>query len=360
MNRREHFLFDVPVKSLFHLIAALLVTVTATASPAAIRWSQLAPLPDPLGVAGPFAGVSGGVLLVAGGANFPEKMPWAGGRKIWHDTSFVLEEPDGRWKIAGRIPHPRGYGVSVSHQDAVICVGGSDANRHYADAFRLQWQAGKLSVKTLPALPMPLANMSGAVVANILYLAGGSESPGEQSATNRFLALDLDADRSAWRELDRVPGKPRLLAAAASHNGAFYLLGGVALEPNADGKNARVYLREALRYRPGEGWTRLADLPRPSVAAPSPAPVLDGRILLLAGDDGSRAGFTPPDQHPGFPKTILAYDPALNHWSEAGELPAPRATAPCVAWRGMFVVPSGEVRPGVRSPEVWAWRDTEK
>ncbi len=143
---------------------------------------------------------------------------------------------------------------------------------------------------------------------------------------------------------------------AAAHNGAFYLLGGVALAPNAEGKTTRVYLREALRYRPGDEWTRLADLPKPSVAAPSPAPVVDGRILLLAGDDGSRAGFTPLDQHPGFPKTILAYDPALNRWSESGEVPAPRATVPCVEWRGMFVVPSGEMRPGVRSPEVWSLR----
>jgi hypothetical protein len=28
-------------------------------------------------------------------------------------------------------------------------------------------------------------------------------------------------------------------------------------------------------------------------------------------------------------------------------------TAALTAWRGGFVTPSGEVRPGVRSPEVW-------
>ena len=70
----------------------------------------------------------------------------------------------------------------------------------------------------------------------------------------------------------------------------------------------------------------------------------------------SRAGFTPVEKHPGFPKQILAYDPALDRWSEAGETPAPRATVPCVEWRSAFIVPSGEVRPGVRSPEVWSFR----
>ena len=52
------------------------------AQPAALTWKQLPPLPDKLGFAGSFAGVSGGALIVAGGANFPEAMPWAGGPKV--------------------------------------------------------------------------------------------------------------------------------------------------------------------------------------------------------------------------------------------------------------------------------------
>lgn len=338
-------------------IALLVVlAIPAAESRNALRWSQLPPLPEPLGVAGAFAGVSGGALLVAGGANFPDKMPWEGGKKVWHDTVFVLEQPDGQWRKAGQLPRPLAYGVSVSHQDAVICVGGSDATRHYADTFRLRWRGGQLVIESLPALPMPLANMSGAVVSNYLCIAGGTETPGERWATNRFWVLALDDDHPSWHGIDSIPGPPRLLATAVAFNGVFYLLGGVALAPNAEGKTTRVYLREALRYRPREGWARLADLPKPSVAAPSPAPVVDGRILLLAGDDGSRAGFAPLAQHPDFPKIVLAYDPAHNRWSESGEVPAPRATVPCVEWRGMFVVPSGEVRPGVRLPEVWSLR----
>jgi len=333
------------------LIASLHPTLAASS---ALQWQQLPPLPDPLGVAGPFAGVSGGALLVAGGANFPDRMPWEGGKKVWHDTVFVLEQPSGRWENAGKLPRPLGYGVSVSHADAVICIGGSDLARHYADAFRLRWRRGGLIIEPLPPLPIPLANMSGALVSNTVYLAGGTESPGEQRAIHRFFALDLDMRQPAWRELEPVPGRPRLLATAATHQNAFYLFGGAALEPNAEGKVARVHLREALRYRPGHGWMRLADLPKPSVGAPSPAPVVDGRVWLLAGDDGSHASVGPVEGHPGFAKTILAYDPTLDRWGEAGEVPAPRATAPCVEWRGRFVVPGGEVRPGVRSPEVWS------
>jgi N-acetylneuraminic acid mutarotase len=327
------------------------------ATPAAetkLTWSPLAPLPEKLGVAGAFAGVSGGALLVAGGANFPDQMPWQGGRKVWHDSVFVLETPTGPWKKAGQLPHPLGYGVSVSHKHAVICVGGSDATRHYADAFQLRWRSGALAIEPLPALPMPLANMSGALAGQVLYIAGGTEAPGEQCATNRFFALNLSARQPAWSELPPVPGPPRLLAAAAAHNDAFYLFGGATLAPNAEGKVVRAYLRESWRFRPGPGWERLDDLPRPCVAAPSPAPFVAGKFLLLAGDDGSRAGFSPVKKHPGFANGILAYAPASGRWSAGGEVPAPRATAPCVEWRGRWVVPSGELRPGVRSPEVWS------
>ena len=55
-------------------------------------------------------------------ANFPAKKPWEGGTKIWHDAVFVLERPDGAWQHAGKLPRPLGYGVSVTHKDALVCV----------------------------------------------------------------------------------------------------------------------------------------------------------------------------------------------------------------------------------------------
>lgn len=326
----------------------------ALAALAAADWSQLPAFPDKVGVAGPFAGVSGGALLVGGGANFPERMPWEGGKKIWHDSVYVLEAPTGNWLAAGKLPRPLGYGVSVSHGDALICAGGSDAQRHYADTFRLHWRRGKLVTEFLPALPLALANMSGALAGDVLYIAGGAEVPGELWATNLFFALDLSAHQLTWRELERVPGPPRLLATAATHQDTFYLFGGATLAPNTEGKVTRRYLRDAFSYRPSHGWRRLADLPKPSVAAPAPAPWVNGKFLLLGGDDGAHVDFVPPDKHPGFPKSILAYDPERDEWSEVDSMKAARVTTACIEWRERLVIPSGEVRPGVRSPEVWA------
>src|SRR5688572_7918347 len=75
-------------------------TPAAYAPLATLTWTSLPPLPDPLGFAGPYAGVSNGALLVAGGANFPEGPPWEGHPKVWHDRIFVLERPDGQWRQA--------------------------------------------------------------------------------------------------------------------------------------------------------------------------------------------------------------------------------------------------------------------
>lgn len=330
-------------------------TPTNSSAPSLLDWTRLPPLPDPLGVAAPFAGVSGGALLVAGGANFPNGFPWQGGKKVWHDEVFVLTETNAAWRSVGRLPRPLAYGLSVTTTGGVLCVGGSDPERHYAEAFLLSWSLRGLETKSLPSLPLPLANAAGALVGSTVFIAGGTDQPGELAALNLCFTLDLTVSPLGWKELVPCPGKPRILPVTAALDGAFYLAGGAALEPT-NGHIARVYLRDVWRYRAGQGWIRLADLPKPSVAAPSPAPTMDSSFFIVGGDDGSLARFQPVEKHPGFPKTILAYDTRTDAWRFAGEVPAARATAPVVAWHSGFVIPSGEARPGVRSPEVWTLR----
>ncbi len=330
----------------------MMVTIFAGADALAGEWKQLPSLPDKEGFAGPFAGVSNDALLVAGGANFPDKKPWDGGKKIWYDSVFVLEKPDGEWKNAGKLPRPLGYGVSVTHGDSVVCVGGSDADRHYADAFRLDWKTGKLVTTKLPSLPKPLANACGALVGDNLYVAGGQEKPDSKDTAKTAWRLDLSAKEPKWRQIDACPGSGRMLAVAAGFDGAFWIVGGVDLVVGKGEKIERRYLKDAYRYDPDKGWKRVADLPYPVVAAPSPAPADASGFYILGGDDGSQVGVD-PEKHRGFGKKVLRYDMKSNKWVEAGEVSAPRVTVPCVMWNRTWVVPSGEMRPGVRSPEVW-------
>ena len=63
-----------------------------------LEWTQLPSIPDREGFAGPFAGVSGGALLVAGGANFPDKKPWEGGTKVWRTDPPPLPPFPREWR----------------------------------------------------------------------------------------------------------------------------------------------------------------------------------------------------------------------------------------------------------------------
>ena len=322
---------------------------------AEISWRPLPALPDAEGFAGSFAGVSGGALLVAGGANFPDAPPWRGGTKTWYDGIFALDRPDGAWRVAGRLPRPNGYGVSLSIPEGLVCIGGGDAEAHFREAFVLRVFEEGLVNEPLPPLPRPCAYMAGAVLDGVLHVCGGTEKPDATEAMPAFWALDMREEKPAWRELPACPGPARILAVMGAHDGALYLFSGAALKAGADGRPEREWLRDAWKYTAASRtWKRIADLPRVAVAAPGPAPVVEGRLLVVGGDDGANAAFEPKDEHPGFPRGILAYDPARDEWSGAGEAPFSLVTTVLVEWQGRLVIPGGEARPGKRSPQVWS------
>jgi solute:Na+ symporter, SSS family len=336
---------------------------SATGSPAdTLEWTALPPLPDPVGFASPFAGVSNRALIVAGGANFPEGLPWEGGRKIWHDRVFVLERPDGQWQeLQQRLPRPLGYGVSLTTPHGVLCIGGSDAQNHFPDVFLLKWIDRSLVVEELPPLPTPLANMCGAMIGSVVFVAGGTEGHDDTEGSSHFFSMDLAAPERGWTALEPWPGPGRMLAVAGAQDSSFFLISGVALSAGPDGRPVRQYLKDAYRYTPGRGWRRVADLPHSVAAAPTPAiPVGNSHLLVIGGDDGSNVGFQPLEQHPGFRHDVVSYHAITDTWIISEEHPAPHVTTVVVPWNNGYVVPSGEVRPGVRSPDVHYTRPTQR
>lgn len=332
---------------------SLSIMILLTASAHALDWKELPAIPDKEGFAGMYAGVSGGALIAAGGANFPDKKPWEGGTKAWYDTVYVLEQPDGAWKKAGQLPTARGYGLSITTDEGVLCIGGADSTRHYADCFVLVWKDRKLTMKEVPALPQACANVTGARLGDTVYLAGGIATPTATQTLPGFWTLDLKNLARGWQSLPTWPGRPRMLAIGAANEGSFFIAGGTDLHADAEGKPARTYLKDGFRYTPGQGWKAIAELPQASVAPPVPSPGRAGGFLVLGGDDGANVNFEPKTKHPGFPHTVFAYDAAKDAWSAAGKMPFANVTNPATEWRGMTVVVSGEARPGVRSPAVW-------
>src|SRR5690606_14492974 len=318
----------------------------APASRGWYSWEQLAELPEPLGVAGPCAGVSNGALVVAGGAHFPVPL-LSGGRRVWTRATWALSSADRgelRWHTSDSLPQPRGYAVPFTVGDEVLCVGGGNAEEHFADVLSLRWVNGRVvTEERLPPLPEPVAFASGARVGEVLYIAGGLRAPGDSVAQRSFWSLDLTNPSAGWRLLDPWPGPARYDAVAASLNGAFYLFSGV--EPHSDGAGGISYdfLTDAYRYRPGEGWKRLADLPWPVAAAPSPAiPLGPSHLMVLGGNDGSLVGRTEElgDRHPGFRREALLYHTTTDTWVRGDSLPAAHVNTPTVAWGGRTVIPS--------------------
>jgi N-acetylneuraminic acid mutarotase len=186
-------------------------------------------------------------------------------------------------------------------------------------------------------------------------VAGGIATPDATNALLNFYALDLSKPESAWRELPSWPGPPRMLAVAAAIEDAFCVVGGAELVADERGAAKRRYLRDAYRFDPNHGWRTIASAPFSIAAAPSPAPTIaDVGFLIVGSDDGSRALFPPSPTHPGFSGEILLYSVTSDSWCRITTTPAPRATVPAVLWRGRWIIPSGEVRPGVRSSEVWS------
>jgi N-acetylneuraminic acid mutarotase len=197
------------------------------------------------------------------------------------------------------------------------------------------------------------------LVGDTLYVVGGQDRPDATGTVRTAYRIDLAAPNPSWQEIDPLPNHGRMLAVAAAFDGALWIVGGVDLVAGAEGRPQRRYLNDALRYDPGRGWRHVADLPHALAAAPSPAPADPSGFFILGGDDGSQTAVA-PDRHPGFDRTILRYDVATDRWVNAGELRAARVTTPCVRWNGSWVVPGGEARPGVRSPEVWRFTPQTK
>ncbi len=327
------------------------------------QWTELPPIPDALGFAGAFAGMSGNHLLVGGGANFPAGMPWDGGSKVWTDQVYSLElnadgtpTPGAVWQDAGRLPRPNGYGVAVTLPGGVLCVGGGDASNHFSSVMLLQLDSGKIKTVTLPDLPLPLANGAGVLLKDRVYVAGGQESPSSTTAVRGMWSMDPAAPAAGWREEAVWDGPGRILPVMAVRGSSIFLCSGAELNPSAEGKPVRTYLRDAHQFTPGKGWKRIADMPRAAVAAPSPAPAFgQSSFLVIGGDDGTLADFQPKSAHPGFGRGVLAYDTVIQAWSEPLRVPENlpvQVTAPVVPRGGGFLIVSGEVRPAVRTPAV--------
>lgn len=343
----------------------------------ALNWERFPDLPDREGFAGVFSGVvSEGdedFLVVAGGANFPDGRPWDDGKKIYYDTIYVLPlKEGGEWRVSEvTLPKKVGYGMSVSLETGKsLFMGGKNDEGALGEVLELSMSAGKVEIVEVGNLPRAMAEGVAAVVDGNVLIGGGGN--GEETQREIFKLKRSDPEVIEWESLGWPDeGRGRMYPVGGVKGGKFYLFGGRDFAESEEEKGERIFgldfLKDCWELDVAKGkWKRLADLPEARSAAPSMAvPVGASSLLMLGGvpveflreQVAARPEINGQGmEHPGFPSSILSYNTVTDRWSEAGSLPlegtfAP-VTTPVVFWGGKVIIPTGEIKPGVRSPQV--------
>ena len=339
----------------------------------ALEWDRLPDLPDREGFAGVFSGVVSengeDFLVVAGGANFPDGRPWEDGKKIYYDDIYVLPlKEGGEWeKSAATLPQAVGYGMSASLDDGSCWfMGGKNDSGCLRESYQVKVENGEVIVGRAPSLPVPFAEGLAAVVDGTLIVGAGTNG---DETIREFYSMN---DESEWETLSWPEGaRGRMYAVGGVKGGTFYLFGGRDNADSEEEKEDRIFgldfLKDAWELNVSSGqWKRLADMPEARSAAPSMAVPAGASSFLMLG--GVTVPFLAEQvaarpelngqgmEHPGFPGAILSYNTVTDRWAEAGSLPlegtfAP-VTTPVVFWNGKVIIPTGEIKPGVRSPQV--------
>ena len=230
-----------------------------------LRWTEAPALPG-IGVLLPFAGVSNGRVLLAGGSNFPNRPPAEGGKRHLCDEIYALDPSaaDPAWTLVGRLASPAGQGGSATVPAGVVCVGGLDAGgQPTGKSFLLSWQDGRTVIRPLPDLPAAAKEPAVAAHGSVAYVASG----------DRVWRLDTADGSSGWQELDRLP-EAIAGAKAAVQNVPFQR---TALFVFGD----RVGYALTVAPVAERGWRRV-ELPL-KVPAAAPLAVGDQHILFFGG-----------------------------------------------------------------------------
>lgn len=380
------------MKKIFLHTATLLILITSSIAlaaqskdPVSISWSLLGSLPRPdhaqsAGLAGAFVGVCGPYLWVAGGANFSNGLPWEGGTKVLHDTVFYFHRNGQKAALVlqrSLLPFAVAYGTSIRVLNGTACIGGQTTTGFSEKCFlaKLSDQSGSLEFESLPDLPYGLANAAGAFAGNRLFVAGGEN---ENGVVSSLLTLDLSVDTPQWKKLADIPhavSHTLLLAQSYRNKTYLYLVGG----RRKDASGISELYTNVYRYSiDADKWEPCASLPY-ALSAHTGVTYGTENILVLGGDKGvvfgkvekalaaiekeidpaSKANLIKEknelqNTHPGFSREILQYDTEKDIWKKTGSLPFPTpVTTQAINWGIDIVLPSGEIKAGVRTPDIW-------
>lgn len=349
-----------------------------------LQWKLAAKLPalngqpESLGYAGPVAGVHNNRLIIAGGANFPGNLPWFGGKKKYYDHICLFEKKRSRLIAQTKIftlPSPIAYAASCSTPMGLFYAGGENETGISKQAWLLQWDEINKTIITreLPPLPLAITNASATIRDFTVFIAGGES---RENVSSRFFSFDLQNVAAGWKELSALP-KPvsHGVLSVLNNNGqaCIYLAGGRKKNPAGP---SELY-STLYEYDLGNNkWKEKKSLPYPLSAGTG---IGSGQnILLFGGDKGETFSKTEEliagmeretdslkkeslnqqkialqSSHPGFSKEVLLYNIRSNEWKVIDTIPFNTpVTTTALKWGRHIIIPSGEIRAGVRTPYI--------
>ena len=332
-----------------------------------LKTKELAPIPDAAyakGVSAPFCGVAGDALVVAGGANFPDKSLLEGGAKRVYADIWALEA--GEWVHAGLLPDSTAYGATFAVDGALVLAGGNVCGVTTDKVYELTLQDGAAVLRALPPLPEPMEQCGWTRDGDRLYLVGGVGTTGVYACT---------VGEYVWTRLADLP-EPLVQPVAFASGGRLYVWGGFnpeTLEVSDKGLVIPIDSSVIPAEEPESPWREAPSIPDGGTFVGATGATLpDGRLAVVGGVN--RAIFaralhnTPEDRIPylskepaeyRFRQAVYAFDPASGAWTLLGADPACALAGPGVAVRpdGGLYVAGGELKPGVRSPKLFslAW-----
>lgn len=326
------------------------------------------------GVSAPFAGTLNGLLIMAGGCNFPKDPLAPKSQKRYYKGIYATNPRMVRdfptLHRIGSLPEAMAYGATVQMGgNSMLLIGGTTADRKLNTVYEISVNNGNVETRTLPALPVTIDNCAAAAIGRTVYVAGGNQN-GKPSRS--VWALNLDDQGKGWRRVKDLPGNPRtqpVMAATKDANGyeLLYLWGGFA--PKYDGKEATLET-DGLVYCPKKNrWTKISSPingngEAVSLGGGTALTLADGRIVAAGGVNKdiflSALRSTPEGylEHPNswyrFNPNVMVFDPRNGEWSTLLTSPdAARAGGVLVnSGFGTLYLIGGELKPRIRTAEI--------
>lgn len=325
-----------------------------------------------LGLAGPITGVLVGKVLVAGGANFPDKMPWDGGAKFYQTDAYLYDITDDSLVYHSTISFPDtlAYAANVTGENAIYTIGGKNENgiSKLVTKYVLNDQL-QIKSERLPSLPMALSNGSAVQVGDFLYFIGGENS---ELVSDKIYRLALEGGQS-WEEVLTLPYEVTHAVVVTDGKSKIFIAGGRKRNLNAKSDIYNQVLEVDLASNQIKEIAKL-----PQALAAGTGVFAQNRLILIGGDDAStfhrveqligeintsqdeslkneliQAKNQIQRQHPGFSKEVMALNLENGAWEKLnpliGESPV---TTTAILHDGKIIIPSGESRAGVRTPQI--------